>query len=136
MPFAAATTAHEVQFKLLILCAIFVYAFFTFTWSLRQFGFSSVIVGATPLYKRGDISDEQREIYARHSGKVMDQASHSYNFGLRSYYYAMAMLLWFVNSLLFVVAVAVVVRILYQREFLSSTSKALLEVNQDWLKLN
>ena len=125
------TTPGELQFKFVVLISIFVYAFFTFTWSLRQFGFCCVIIGATPLLERNAGSEEISSAYARHSGKVVDQAAHSYNFGLRAYYYAMATLTWFIHPLLFVVAVALVVWVLYQREFKSSTLGALAEVQQN-----
>lgn len=132
MPFVAGATSGQIQFKLLILVCIFVYAFFTFTWSLRQFGFCSVIVGATPFVEVRELNAERQQAYARHSGKVLDQAAHSYNFGLRAYYFAMAILAWFVHPLLFVVSVALVVSILYRREFHSSTLQALLMVDQGW----
>ncbi|GAB3106138.1 DUF599 domain-containing protein [Aestuariicella hydrocarbonica] len=134
LPFVAATTSAQLQFKLLVLVFIFVYAFFTFTWSLRQFSFCNVILGATPIFKPGDIDQAQRDTYARHTGKVLDQASHSYNFGLRAYYFSMAMLAWFIHPLAFVLAVALVVAILYRREFHSRTLHAMVEVSQDWGK--
>jgi hypothetical protein len=37
-----------VELKILLLVAIFVYAFFKFTWSMRQFNMASVLVGAAP----------------------------------------------------------------------------------------
>jgi uncharacterized membrane protein len=124
--------AQYLQLKLLILACIFIYAFFTFTWSLRQFGFCSVLIGASPVVKPGEISEEECERFARHSGKVIDQASHSYNYGLRSFYFSMVMLAWFVHPLLFIAATVLVVRVLYQREFQSSSLEALTQVNMDW----
>ena len=134
--FAAPTSPAELQFKFLALICIFIYAFFTFTWSLRQFGFSGVIIGASPKIERSDVNLANTQEYARHSGKVLDQAAHSYNFGLRAYYYAMAMLAWFVHPLLFMLAVALVVWVLYRREFKSSTLVALLQVQRDWHSSN
>lgn len=132
LPFVLEAAAQYLQVKLLILVCIFIYAFFTFTWSLRQFGFCSVLIGASPMVREGELSDEECELFARHSGKVLDQASHSYNFGLRSYYFSMAMLAWFIHPLLFIAAVGLVVAILYHREFHSNSLKALLQVNLDW----
>lgn len=136
LPFIAGATSGQLQFKLLVLVCVFIYAFFTFTWSLRQFGFCGVIVGATPCHDVHELSPEQQQAYARHSGKVLDQAAHSYNFGLRAYYFAMAILAWFVHPLLFVFSVALVVSILYRREFHSSTLQALLMVDQGWQSSN
>lgn len=125
----APSTSEEVQLKLLLMALVYVYAFFTFTWSLRQFGFCGVIIGATPLAP--NIENKEFDILVKHGAKVFDQASHSYNFGLRAYYFSMACLAWFVHPLFFIIAVAVVVWILYQREFKSSTMRALLQVSQD-----
>jgi len=132
LPFVLGASAEHLQLKLLILVCMFIYAFFTFTWSLRQFGFCSVLIGASPVVREGELSDGECELFARHTGKVFDQASHSYNFGLRSYYFAMALLAWFIHPLLFMAAVGLVVSILYHREFHSNSLQALLQVNLDW----
>ncbi|MEC8428970.1 MAG: DUF599 domain-containing protein, partial [Pseudomonadota bacterium] len=42
LPFVTDARPALVQLKLLVLCSVFIYAFFTFTWSLRQFGFGGV----------------------------------------------------------------------------------------------
>lgn len=132
LPFAAETTSAQLQFKLLVLVCIFIYAFFTFTWSLRQFSFCNVILGATPLLKRESVDETQRDLYARHTAKILDQASHSYNYGLRAYYFSMATLAWFIHPLAFVAAVALVVAVLYRREFRSRTLGAMVQVTEDW----
>lgn len=134
LSFIRVNSINELQFKLLVLISIFIYAFFTFTWSLRQFGFCSIIFGASPTLERDNNGGLDTQEYAKHAGKVLDQASHSYNYGLRSYYYAISVLAWFIHPLLFIVAVALVVRVLYQREFKSSTLTALLQVQKDWHK--
>ncbi|MBR9912166.1 MAG: DUF599 family protein [Gammaproteobacteria bacterium] len=134
MHLASATSPEELQFKILVLICIFVYAFFTFTWSLRQFGFCSVIIGASPTLQPDSYPAEVFDRYARHSGKVLDQAAHTNNYGLRAYYYAMATLAWFVHPLLFVFAVALVVLVLYQREFKSKTLQSMLLAQQEWSK--
>ena len=132
LPFVSKTTAAQLQFKLLVLACIFIYAFFTFTWALRQYSFCNVILGATPLLKREDANNTQRHTFARHTAKILDQASHSYNYGLRAYYFAMATLAWFIHPLAFVGAVALVVAVLYHREFRSRTLWAMVQVNEDW----
>ncbi|GAA5316746.1 MAG: DUF599 domain-containing protein [Candidatus Pelagadaptatus aseana] len=132
LPFVNNTSPAVIQLKLLVLSGIFVYAFFTFTWSLRQFGFGGVLVGAMPYKERSELSEEECNRYAESAGKVLDKAAHSYNFGLRSYYFAMALFCWFINPLLFMAAVTLVVWILYRREFHSGTLKALLQVSADW----
>src|SRR5690606_41250626 len=46
-------------------------------------------------------------------------AAHSFNLGLRSYYFALAMLSWFINPWVFMAITAGVVYVLYRREFKS-----------------
>ena len=132
VPYFAHITVQQMQLKLLVLSVVFVYAFFTFTWSLRQFGFSGVLLCAMPIIKEGDMSEDQHHTYALHCGKVMDQAAHSYNYGLRAYYFSLAMLMWFVHPVLFMLTVAAVVAVLHHREFRSKTLRLLQQVNEDW----
>lgn len=132
LPFVAETTPAQLQFKLLVLVCIFIYAFFTFTWALRQYSFCNVILGATPLLKRDEVEPSLRDHYAQHTAKILDQASHSYNFGLRAYYFSMATLAWFIHPVAFVAAVALVVAVLYRREFRSRTLGAMVQVTDDW----
>ena len=56
---------------------------------------------------------------------MIDQASRSYNNGLRAYYFSMAVLSWFISPWLFFVATALVTAVLYQREFLSKSLQAM-----------
>lgn len=107
------------QLKLMVLLGIMVYAFFSFTWSLRQYGFGAVLMGAAPDVSQTDISARQQKEYAYSTAQVLDQASHSFNYGLRAYYYALATITWFVHPLAFMFATSWVVGVLYQREFKS-----------------
>lgn len=126
IPYTAETSTQKVQFKLFLLAFIFVFAFFKFTWAIRQFGFVSVLMGVAPQYRSPDFSDEQRDIFIRHTAKVLDQAGHEYNNGLRAYYFAMAYLAWFIHPYLLIAGVAVVVWVLYRREYRSRILRSLL----------
>lgn len=121
----ASYTEGAVQLKLLLLVFIFVFAFFQFTWSLRQYGFCGVLIGAAPD-GRGMTNDEQL-LYANRASKVIDQAGHSFNYGLRSIYFSLSALTWFIDPLLFMVASVVVMLVMKQREFHSKVLKALQE---------
>lgn len=128
LPFAIPVSATAFQFKLLMLVGVFVYAFFTFTWSIRQYNFCSALLGAAPMPDDEGVSSAERERYARLTAKVIDQAAHSYNYGLRSYYFAMSILAWFVSPWLFIAAVAFVVAVLYWREFRSKPLQSMLKI--------
>src|SRR5690606_33093053 len=126
LPVTAETSVEKVQFKMALLVLMFVYAFFKFTWAIRQFGFVSVLMGVAPQYRSPDFTDEQRDVFIRHSAKVIDQAGHEYNYGLRAYYFAMAYLCWFFHPLILILASTTVVWILYRREFRSRILRSLL----------
>jgi len=125
IPFAMEATRQEWEVKLLVIIALFIYAFFKFTWSLRQYGFVSVMVGGAPN-PGDDISELQKQSYANRIAKMSSMAANNFNFGLRSYYFSLAMLGWFINPWLFMVLSAGVVYVLYRREFKSSTLKTLM----------
>ena len=114
------------QYKLGLLLFIMVYAFFSFTWSLRQYGFGSVLVGAAPMPDQEEFNARQHKEYAYSTGKILDQAGHAFNYGLRAYYFAMASLAWFIHPLLFMFATTLVVAVLYRREFSSKALKLLV----------
>ncbi|SNY60744.1 Uncharacterized membrane protein [Arsukibacterium tuosuense] len=115
----------SVQLKLLLLTFIFVFAFFQFTWSLRQYGFCGVLIGAAPEGR--DLTADDQALYANRAAKVIDQAGHSFNYGLRSIYFSLSALSWFIDPILFMVSAVVVMIVMKQREFHSKVLKALQE---------
>jgi len=125
IPGAYPSSMFDIQIRLMLMISIFIFAFFTFTWSMRQYGFCSVLMGACPRVKPNQEVSEEHQRYAIHLAKIVDHAGHSYNYGLRSYYFAMATLAWFLHPLAFVFASAMVVVVLYQREFHSNTLKVM-----------
>ena len=120
LPGAVATSEQVWELKLLLLVAIFVYAFFKFTWSLREFNFVGILVGAA-LPREAASEDD----IWRRAGAMCVLAAEDFNQGLRAYYFAFAALGWFVNPVVFVVATVVVVVILYVLEFRSDAVKVL-----------
>ena len=129
--FVADSSLESTQIKLLFLIVIFTYAFFTFTWSIRQYGFCFIIFGSsfhTVKYfkeaKEYRATATNRDFHAM--AKVLDRAGHSHNYGLRAYYFALSVLGWFINPWLFMAACTATVFVLYRREFKSSTVQALI----------
>jgi uncharacterized membrane protein len=124
-------TLQAVQAKLMLLIVIFTYAFFSFTWSIRQYGFCFILFGSSfqtvKYYKEADdfravTKDRNFEAVT----KVLDRAAHSYNYGLRAYYFALAALAWFINAYASMLVCAVIVFVLYRREFKSASLEALV----------
>lgn len=126
LPGAVRTSEQLWELKLLLLVLIFIYAFFKFTWSLRQFNFVGVLVGATPPPGAPNCED-----LGRRAGEMAVLAAEDFNQGLRAYYFALAALTWFVNPLAFMIASVGVVAILFMLEFRSNAVKVLASVHVD-----
>jgi|TARA_B110000438_G_scaffold70817_1_gene71050 uncharacterized membrane protein len=131
LSFATEGSLELVQLKLLLLIFIFIYGFFTFTWSIRQYGFCFIVFGSSFNTVKHYKEAENYRVIAHNRdfgaiAKVLDRAAHSYNFGIRAYYFALAAMAWFISNYFFIVACAITVWVLYRREFLSSSLKALV----------
>lgn len=126
LPFVAPVSREISEMKLLVMLGVFVYAFFTFSWAMRQYNFASVLFGSAPLVGEKHVSEVERKAFANRAAKVLSKAAHSFNLGLRSYYFALGMLSWFINPLVFMAATAGVVWVLYRREFRSSVLEVLM----------
>ena len=125
IPFVARTTALVFDIKLITLVVIFVYAFFRFSWSMRQYTFVALVIGAMPPPDTFPSKGNTREAYAARAAGLVALAAESFNDGLRAYYFAFAVVGWFVSPLVFSLATAIVIGILYRREFKSDVLKVL-----------
>lgn len=126
LPFVMPATRAEWELKFVLLIVVFVYAFFKFTWSLRQYGFVTVMIGGAPVCLRSEKPKEHR-VHAERLAKMGSMAAHNFNMGLRTYYFSISILAWFINPLMFILASTGVVFVLYQREFKSSTFRTLMQ---------
>ena len=77
LPLTNAPDHFLIQIKLSLLTFIFVLSFFQFTWSMRQYGFLNVMIGATPIDLTG--LNKRLRSYALQMAIGQDQAAHSYN---------------------------------------------------------
>lgn len=127
LPFTDYLSSRGWQGKVLLLVFIYVYAFFTFTWCIRQYGILSIMIGSAPLFDDDSCSEKERAQHVKIASKLTSLAVYSFNMGLRSYYYSLALLMWFVHPFAFMVASTWVVGVLYRREFRSRTLKTLVE---------
>ena len=125
LPFTVKGSERLLEIKILLMVMIFVYAFFKFSWSIRQFNFCSVLVAAAP--KQPKENPEQYALQINRIANIASYAGVNFNSGLRAYYFAMAALAWFLHPALMIAAAAWVLYILYFREFRSKTLKALIE---------
>ena len=123
LPFAVQASHRLWDLKILLLVGVFVYAFFKFSWAIRQFGFCSVVIGACPKTPASQGDDGSQE--AASLALLVSYASGSFNQGLRSYYFGIAAMSWFVHPWLMIVTTIWIVRVLYAREFRSRTLEVL-----------
>jgi len=119
LPFAAHTSALVFDVKILMLLAIYVFAFFRFTWSMRQYTIGALLIAAAPEASRFITEGLSREAFADKAGRIVGMAAETFNDGLRAYYFSFAAIGWFVSPILFMIATAGVALILYRREFRS-----------------
>lgn len=122
LPLAVRTTAQVWELKIVLMLVIFTYAFFVFTWSLRQFNFVAILVGAAGA--RSSDADAHAQLAAR-AGRILEHAGESFSKGLRAYYFALAALCWFVHPAMFAAASFAVVGMLAWLEFYSDTAQSL-----------
>jgi uncharacterized membrane protein len=125
IPFAQATTLIVFEFKVLVLVAIFVYAFFRFSWCMRQYTFVALVIGSMPPPADFDSGQHDRQKFADRAAAMVGAAAETFNDGLRAYYFSFALLAWFVSPLAMVLAALIVVAILYSREFRSEVLQLL-----------
>ncbi|HSE00422.1 MAG TPA: DUF599 domain-containing protein [Burkholderiales bacterium] len=123
LPFGQQVSIRLWELKILVLLLIFVYAFFKFSWSLRQFGFSSILVGAARK-PPGNASDYAADI--NRIAVILSFANRNFNQGLRAYYFGVAALSWFLHPALMIAVTLGVLYVLHQREFRSRTLEVLV----------
>jgi uncharacterized membrane protein len=118
IPFAVRTSVLVFDLKLVVMVGIFVYAFFRFTWSMRQYTFGALLMASLPEARQFELQEHlPRQVYAEKAGRVMSMAAETFNDGLRAYYFSFAAIAWFFSPWLFMAGSASVIYILYQREF-------------------
>lgn len=125
LPFTIKGSARLLEIKIGLLVVIFTYAFFKFTWAIRQLNFCGIMVAAAP--KQPKENAEQYAPLINSIAKITSYAGENFNYGLRAFYFALAALAWFLHPWLMIAATAWVIAVLYHREFASRTLRAMLE---------
>jgi uncharacterized membrane protein len=124
LPFAQQVSERVWELKILLLVLIFVYAFFKFSWSIRQFGLCSILIGAT---RKPPADAEQYATHIDRIALIVNFANGNFNNGLRAYYFGVAALAWFLHPVLMIAITSGVVYVLHEREFHSRTVQTMLE---------
>jgi uncharacterized membrane protein len=117
MPHSVPTETWLLETKSLILIAVYVYAFFKFTWSAWQYNVLSILVGAAPTDP--DTKEDELTRYVDNAAHIATLAGDSYNKGIRAYYFSIPLMAWFIDPRMFLAVTLVVAFVLYRREFAS-----------------
>lgn len=129
IPFSQATPILVFEFKILVLIAIFVYAFFRFSWSMRLYTFVALMIGALPPPEFFAAQPDKEDDYAQRVSAMTGLAAETFNDGLRAYYFSFAVMGWFFSPMAFVLTTLLIVAILYNREFRSDVLGVLNDGN-------
>ncbi len=128
LPFTVKASARLLEIKMLLLVLIFVIAFFKFSWAIRQLNFCAILVAAAPKQPKPPNDDpEQHAAHINRIARITSYAGSNFNHGLRSYYFSVAALGWFLHPWLMMVATVWVVCVLHHREFRSKTLHAMVD---------
>lgn len=123
LPYVAQSSAVLWEMKVLLLIAIFVFAFFKFAWAYRLSHYTAIMIAATPNPILGN--EAACDSHADRTAKLIGIAAEHANSGLRAYYYAIAAMAWFFHPLAFAVATTWVLAILVRRDFYSRSRRIL-----------
>lgn len=118
LPFARQQTKSLLEAKLFLMIAIFIFAYFKFTWALRQYNFLSILIGAAPPH---DASEPVLDSHARRFAALSTLSGDEFNRGIRAYYFGFAALAWFVAPAVFMAFTLLILAVLYRRDFRSAT---------------
>ncbi|SMO78994.1 DUF599 domain-containing protein [Ruegeria faecimaris] len=109
------------EIKILAVVLLLANAFLKYVWAHRLFGYCAVLMAAVPNEPENPIAYPR----ATQSAEICVTAARSFNRGLRSTYFALALLAWFLGPLALIVGTVITAGLLYRREF-ASQSRAIL----------
>lgn len=110
------------QLKLALVALFLTNAFLKFVWSNRIFGYCAVMMAAVP----NDPDDPIAYHRAAQAAELNIRAAINFNRGLRAMYFALGALAWLLGPIALMIATAVVVWIVWSREFASTPRSILL----------
>ncbi len=118
IPFAQPSTPFMWEMKIFLLIVVFIYAFFKYTWSMRQYNYAGIFVNSIPPHNE---CRAETDSIANKGGFLIGNAAKHFNNGLRAYYFGLAALAWFIQPYLFIAVTALVVFVTHRREYHSTT---------------
>lgn len=111
------------EVKILLALIFITSAFLKFIWANRLFGYCGVVMASVP----NEIDSPEALPRAKKSGELNIAAARAFNRGLRSIYFALGALGWFLGPVGLLIATLITVFILVRREFASASRAVLLQ---------
>ncbi|WGF86866.1 DUF599 domain-containing protein [Marinivivus vitaminiproducens] len=127
MSFVPPTDIELFELKIILLLIVLVSGFFRFSHAIRQFNYAIALIGSAPPQAMARDEAERR---AAPIATVMNNALHSFNTGVRTYYFAFAVLGWLLGPLAFIAITIYVFLVLLFRQTHSGTSKAIRDYSE------
>jgi uncharacterized membrane protein len=122
LPLGIETTRGLWEAKAIGLTVIFVYAFFKFAWSYRLYNYVAILLGATPLAE--DKDTPEAEAHVVRTARLFTIAGRHFNRGQRAFFFALGYLGWFAGPLVLIATTALVVVVMWWRQYKSDSLRA------------
>ncbi len=123
MPFGIQASRELWEAKAIGLTVIYVYAFFKFAWAYRLYNYVAILLGAMPL--PADKDTAEAETHVVRTARLFTTAGRHFNRGQRAFFLALGYLGWFAGPLVLMVSTAVVVVVMWWRQYKSDSRRAL-----------
>ena len=121
MPFGLPTSRLAWELKVLGLAVIFTYAFYKFAWSYRLSNHAAILIGAVVPHDDPTL----RPAEAARAANMNVVAGRHFTRGLQAFFFALAYLGWFIGPWVLIGSTALVLVIVWRRQFASDALDAL-----------
>lgn len=113
-----------VELKLLGLMLIFAVAFFKFGWAYRLFNYCTILIGAIPMRMEAEADPDLAERAIERATRMNVIAGRHFNSGLRTIFFGVAYLGWFLGPYVLMLTTVSLAIILTRRQFFSDAREA------------
>ncbi len=125
LPLTGLADRAQVELKLLGVMAIFALAFFQFGWAYRLFNYCTILVGAIPMRMEADADPDAATVALERATRMNVIAGRHFNTGLRTIFFGVAYLGWFLGPYVLMATTIGLAVILFRRQYFSDARRAL-----------
>jgi uncharacterized membrane protein len=123
LPIDISPTPALWEIKCVGLILIFVYTFFKFAWAYRLFNYVCILLGAMP--PSSERYSVEAEAHVVRTARMFESGGRHFNRGQRAFFFALGYLGWFVSPWVLFVTTALVVVVIWRRQFASNAWRAM-----------